>query len=32
MSSGLNGGNKAQEHFVQIGQYCKVKLMKEPKI
>ena len=32
ISSGLNGGNQAQEHFVQIIQYCKVNLMKKPVI
>ena len=30
ISSGLNGGNQAQEHFIQICGYCKVKLMKSP--
>lgn len=32
MSAGLNGGNQAQDHFVQICQYCKVKLMKKPTV
>ena len=32
ISSGLNGGNQAQEHFVQICIYCKVKLMKSPTV
>ncbi len=32
ISSGLNGGNQAQEHFVQICGYCKVKLMKTPTV
>ena len=32
ISSGMNGGNQAQDHFIQICTYCKVKLMKDPKI
>lgn len=32
IGSGLNGGNQAQDHFVQICQYCKVKLMRKPVI
>lgn len=32
MGAGLNGANQAQEHFVQICIYCKVKLMKKPTI
>ncbi len=32
IGAGLNGGNQAQDHFVQICQYCKVKLMRNPVI
>jgi hypothetical protein len=32
IGAGLNGGNQAQEHFVQICGYCKVKLMKSPTV
>jgi NAD(P)H-dependent FMN reductase len=32
ISSGLFGGNQAQDHFVQVCQYCKVKLMRTPTI
>jgi len=30
IGAGLNGGNQAQDHFVQICGYCKVKLMRKP--
>lgn len=32
IGAGLAGGNQAQDHFVQICQYCKVRLMRKPVI
>lgn len=32
IGSGAMGGNLAQDHFVQISQYCKVKIFKDQKI
>jgi chromate reductase len=32
IGAGFNGANQAQEHLVQICQYCKVKLMRKPVI
>lgn len=32
IGAGLNGANQAQEHFVQICGYCKVKLMRKPTV